>query len=305
MLDQGLALYISSNLARELSEEELKTLSRFWIIQTSCDTDDLKLFKELRRGGDFRTLIYNMGKIRSHAVREGIRPPEFWWHCVLSDRTIGTLESYVTHGLAQGVKLFNFINLVKHVDVESMRGVRHVTELPREQLEQIPLVFSRVFQTIRNHGATYICDSLLETVKARLDCELAAEEKEVALPAHVTRQRPGMTRDCVDPWIYAKVAASGNIIACCRGDRSVGSLSDWTLADILNGSQMRAFRKQLLTGNLEEVCLTCNIRGWTSIKSLKRKVVLALSLGRFVPLAGKLGILLPLLYRIRRTTAGA
>jgi len=305
MLDQGLQLYISSNLAREFSEEEVHTLSRFRIVQTSCDTVDPRLFRELRRGGDFRNLIHNMSRIRACAVKDGRRPPDFWWHCVLSDKTIWRLEQYVCYGLAEGVSLFNFINLVKHEDIAAMKSVMHITELPPDRLREVLPLFANVFRIIRKHGATYICDSLFESVNDRVQSDRSDGDSSLPLPAHATRQAPGMTRDCVDPWIYAKVAADGGIIPCCRWDRSLGTLSDGdSMLDILNNPRMKAFRGQLLTGRLEDVCRTCNIRGWTSIEILKLKVGLFLRFGRFVPLVHKLGILLPLLYRLRRAIPG-
>lgn len=80
ILESQFDLYLSTNLSRELSGEEIETLSRFQVIQVSADTSDLKLFKELRRGGDFRTLLYNMSRIRGRAVQHGGRVPVFWWH---------------------------------------------------------------------------------------------------------------------------------------------------------------------------------------------------------------------------------
>jgi MoaA/NifB/PqqE/SkfB family radical SAM enzyme len=302
MLDSGLQLYISSNLTRELSEAEAQTLSRFIIVQTSCDTDDLRLFKELRRGGDFRNLIYNMGKIRACAVKEGRRPPDFWWHCVVSDKTVWKLEQHVNYGLAQGVKLFNFINLVKHTEIEDAKSVGHITELPPEQLQEIASLFSKVFQTIKKNGATYICDNLFESISERLNHDPSYGFDHRSGPAHTTRQELGMTRGCLDPWIYVKVAVDGGILPCCRTSEALGRLDDNTmLSDIVNNLNMQMFREKLLTGRLEEVCQTCNIRGWTSIEALRLKVVLLSRFGKALPLLHKSGILLPLLYRLRRS----
>jgi hypothetical protein len=297
ILDQGLELYLSSNMARELNEEEARTLSRFRIVQVSCDTHHLRLFRELRRGGDFRMIVFNMGQIRAQALKEGRKPPEFWWNCVLSDRSLETLESFVAYGLAQGVALFNFINLCKREDLMAMAGVRHITELPREALEKVPARFDAVFRMIRAHGASYICDNLLGSVRERL-----ASGERGELPTHATFQKPGTTRDCLDPWLYLKVASDAHVNPCCRGDRPVGTLGRQDLDLVANGASMRGFRAQLLSGDLEEICRNCNIRGWTSTRTLRLKVMALSTFGRCLPALHRLGILMPLLYRLRRKT---
>ena len=205
MLDNGLDLYLSTNLARELSGEEIATLSRFHIIQVSCDTADLGLFKKLRRGADFRTVVYNMERIRSRSILDGRRMPIFWWHCVVSDQTVWKLEEHVAYGLALGVKLFNFINLVVHPDLgECPAGL--ITDMPRYDLERLPAYFDRMFHLIKSSGGSYICDSLME----RLSEKLAEQDTPAAThrdQRHYAIQKPGMTRDCMDPWSYLKVAS--------------------------------------------------------------------------------------------------
>ena len=89
---------------------------------------------------------------------------------------------------------------------------------------------------------------------------------------------------------------------CCRTVRPVGFLSDGLkLDDILNNSEMMRFRESLLTGDLKDVCRTCNIRGWTEIDKLEFKVNLFLKFGKYLPVLHRWGILLPLLHRWRRS----
>lgn len=300
MLDNGLDLYLSTNLARELSDEEITTLSRFHIIQVSCDTADLGLFKKLRRGADFRTVVYNMEKVRSRAILDGRRMPIFWWHCVVSDQTVWKLEEHVAYGLALGVKLFNFINLVVHPDLEECPAGL-ITDMPRYDLERLPAYFDRIFHVIKSSGGSYICDSLMERLSEKL-AEQNTPASDGLGQRHYAIQQSGMTRDCIDPWSYLKVASNSGVMPCCRTPRPVGFLSDGlNLGDILNNSEMMRFRESLLTGELKDVCRTCNIRGWTEIGKLKFKVNLFLKFGKYLPVLHRWGILLPLLHRWRRS----
>jgi len=300
MLDRGCRLYLSTNLARELSDDEAAVLSRFAIVQVSCDTSDLKLFKELRRGGDFRTLLYNMGNIRRQALKAGRKPPEFWWHCVVSDRTVEHLDEHVAMGLAEGVRLFNFINLVKHADLADC-PVGLISEMPGEELERLPAHFRRIFTMIRAQGATYICDSLLERLSERLDaCPPSDPSPEYG--RHYSLQGSDRTRDCLDPWWYVKLAAGGEILPCCRTTEPIGKLAEASgPAQIANNAAVRRLRESLLTGRLPEVCRTCNIRGWTSLDELRGKVALFITLSPVLGLLHRTGLLLPILQRMRRT----
>jgi len=300
MLDSGFDLYLSTNLARELSDEEIATLSRFHIIQVSCDTTDLRLFKKLRRGGDFRTLLYNMGRIRSRSIQSGERAPIFWWHCVVSDETVWRLEDHVAYGLASGVRLFNFINMAPHVGLQEC-PVGLITDMPREDIERLPAYFDRIFHMIKSNGASYICDSLMGRLREKLDSHNARGEADCDR-RHYALQPKGMTRDCLDPWTYAKVASDTGVMPCCRTFTPVGFLSDGHKLDhILNNSEMMQFRESLLTGKLKEVCRTCNIRGWTDIEQLNFKVSLFLKFGKYLPVLHRWGILLPLLHQWRRS----
>jgi len=301
LLNSGFDLYLSTNLCRDLSDAEIDTLARFQVIQVSCDTSDQKLFKELRRGGDLRTLLFNMNRIRGRAVQLGERIPIFWWHCVVSDRTVWKLREHVGVGLSEGVKLFNFINLAKNPEIDC-DDVNLIADMPREDLDRLPEHFNSIFELIRRNGAHYICDSLLERLTEKLREPVAEESDEEG--RHFSRQEPGMTRDCIDPWSYIKVSASSAVIPCCRAAEPIGMLSEGQpLHELVNNRHMKAVRRTLLTGKLKEICLTCNIRGWTSIEHLRFKVAMFVRFGKLLPFLHRRGVLLPLAQRLRRESS--
>jgi hypothetical protein len=298
LLNMGLDLYLSTNLSRDLSEDEVDTLSRFQVIQVSCDTSDQKLFKELRRGGDFRTLLANMSRIRGRAVQQGVRIPVFWWHCVVSDRTVWKLEEHVGVGLAAGVKMFNFINLAKNPDVKCDE-VNLIADMPDDDLKRLPDHFRGIFELIRKNHAHYICDSLLERLTEKLRQPEIGEAEDDG--RHFSKQEPGMTRDCIDPWSYIKVQASSALVPCCRAIEAIGMLSDGEpLHQLINNREMREFRRTLLTGRLQNICLSCNIRGWTRIEHLRFKVAMFKRFGKALPALHRSGLLLPLAQRLRQ-----
>jgi Iron-sulfur cluster-binding domain len=241
-----------------------------------------------------------MGRIKSRSIQHHRRAPVFWWHCVVSDQTVWKLEEHVSYGLAAGVRLFNFINLVAHFDPEEC-PVGLVTDMPREDLERVPALFDPIFHMIKSNGGSYISDSLMERVREKLD-SYDAEDRTENDRRHYALQPEGMTRDCLDPWTYVKVASSSGVMPCCRTPTPVAYLNEGKKLDgIMNSSEMKALRESLLTGRLKEVCRTCNIRGWTEPEKLNFKVNLFLKFGKYLPILHRWGILLPLLHRWRRS----
>jgi hypothetical protein len=79
------------------------------------------------------------------------------------------------------------------------------------------------------------------------------------------------TRDCLDPWTMALVKVDGTVSLCCWG-RPVGKLSESSLQSVVTGPRAREVREQLLRGNLQEDCLRCPGRGWSTPSRLRERL---------------------------------
>jgi len=69
-------------------------------------------------------------------------------------------------------------------------------------------------------------------------------------------------RDCSDPWTKFFIASSGHINTCCHRFHDVKeTLETHSLNDIWFGStELNTVRKNLLTGNLDQICGKCAVR---------------------------------------------
>jgi hypothetical protein len=81
----------------------------------------------------------------------------------------------------------------------------------------------------------------------------------------------GMTRDCIDPWIYVEIKINGGVSLCCVR-KPVGNLVNQPLAHILHGNEARTLRRNLLSGEPDDICRACGLRGVTSPSKLQQKV---------------------------------
>lgn len=295
MLDAGLQLFITTNLARELSDQEASTLAKFLIIQVSCDSAKPELYRKIRRGGDLKTLLFNMGKIRSYALRHNLRGPIFWWNTVVSDVTVFDLEEYVAFGLAHGVKHFNFLNMYEHPPVEGAIAVNHLTRMARHHLEQLPSLFDRVFALVRSAGGSFVCYSLLDDINRALGRSGPGLNPILESNGKLLK----VTRDCLDPWIYIKVASDLGVRPCCATGDSLGFLGQEHFSDIFNNPRMMRYRHGILTGELEPSCRGCRHRGLIDVRKMKLKVALVMSMKRLPQRLHKWGMFVPLMHKMR------
>lgn len=260
-IDAGISLHITSNFSRVLTDEEALTLAHFEVIDISCDTVDQELFKKIRRGGDFRNILYNMGKIRMLALKHGLPGPKFEWSCVVTDKIVYGLEEYVTFGLAQGVKLFNFCNLAFYPNTEF---VKPITQMSKEEITRLPNLLQRVLDTIKEKGGDYIFPAGVLT---------SLEDKVDEIEDRPIQDRKAMTRDCLDPWNYIFIRSDLSVQLCCAGSEKVGSLGDGrSLGKILNNEVAKQYRRGLLTGKLKPSCVNCTIKGWIETEAFVQKV---------------------------------
>lgn len=72
------------------------------------------------------------------------------------------------------------------------------------------------------------------------------------------------TRHCLDPWFNNLLNAERGIQPCCWHPAVDTLPVGGSLNKVLNGPGMRAIRRQLLTGQLNEHCRQCPVRPLTT-----------------------------------------
>ncbi len=276
LIDLGINLQVTSNLAKELTEEEVDTFSRCTHLNVSCDTVDLELFKYFRKGADFKTLLYNITMIRALAYKNKRLPPQITFFCVVTDRNVFQLNDLVSLALSIGVKHFHFCNFCKH-DIEESAEINPIADMSTEHLVKIEGYFQTLFSLIEQAGGWYHYDfNLLEDIKQKLN-ENSSKKSEIkdsnTKDTSPTISQRRKTRDCLLPWSYIYISSNGEVRPCCILFHPVGNVTGGeTIDSIINNEQMLILRNQLLEGNLKAECLSCPEAGWITIEELKRKV---------------------------------
>lgn len=277
LIDAGFRLHIITNFGRAIGDDEAETLARFHSIDVSVDSDDPETFRRLRRGGDLRTVLYDMAKVRAAARYLRLPGPLWKWNSVVNDVSIGGLDRVVRFGLSEGVTSFYFKNLVEYEEPPHGDPVRHVARLTPDEMKAARQMLLDCRRLADEGGAE--CDieaGLLDALDLALAGNAHVRDTEIAdipaarFAAETTRVE---TRDCLDPWDFVYVDASRSVRPCCMMDRSYGSIAGGaSIDDVVENDAFRQLRQELLTGNLNEVCAGCPCRSRIPVEAFREKV---------------------------------
>ncbi|HEX6096789.1 MAG TPA: radical SAM protein [Thermoanaerobaculia bacterium] len=262
MLNEGFRLHLTTNLARELRDDEIAILARFDRVLVSLDTMDAELLARLRRGARLETILHNLDRLRALHANVAVS-------VVVSDANVGTLPELADAMLARGVRAFRFGDLVEYPDIPGVEAVRHATTVPHAKA-----AFRETVARVEAAGAATEIDDPLRTSFLRDEVVetsvrgAAAGEKRT----HYAEVRGRKTRDCVDPWNAAFVQSNGGVRPCCFIDSSFGQLSTQSLGAIIDGGPFLRLRDELLTGQLRPSCAACPAREVVDVSVLEERV---------------------------------
>lgn len=271
LLQHGLRLTITTNLAKNFSEAEIETLSRFALITISVDTVDPMLFAALRKGAKLGRILNNMKRIRECAEKDGRRAPELRWNCVVSSAVVSGLDRLVTAGCAAGVGGFVFTRYNEYGhNVPGAPELLPVAEMPEHALPGAVASLQRAMRTAKALGAALRTEyGLMEQIESRITGG-AVKKTGGGEEQGETGEKP--TRYCLEPWANMTLRADGRVGACCS-IRDLGRYEAGVqLQGIINNAAFQRLREELVTGRLCGKCLKCPYKAWTDVETLRNAV---------------------------------
>lgn len=262
LLDAGIDVKISSNLARPLRESEIEVFQKMSSITVSLDTNDRGLLLRTRRGTRLEVVLENIRKIRS-----GQKRPEIAFSVVVHDQNWKGLYQFVEWAMDLGIDGFIFCNMTKYPDVDGACNVYPLFALPIESRREAKAIMDRVVQSIVGSGrrAPVVHDGMFGE-EVRSDAI-----KDLSFQVGFESMAEGETRDCLDPWQFLLINATGDVCPCCWHP-PIGNLNEQRFEEIVNGAQARELRQSLLDGHLCRECQECGRRGKVILEVLAKKV---------------------------------
>jgi MoaA/NifB/PqqE/SkfB family radical SAM enzyme len=270
LLESGLAVCTTTNLAKLLDDDEVWTLSKFAMICLSLDSAERATLKSIRRSADIRTIAHNILRIKAAAIAEGRPITPFIVNCVLSTRNAATIKDLTAYCVMLGVnRLFvsplhafgDFGFDKQQLGEERVDDPLEVWDLARLKGLYEDLLKSTEIAT-RGNLPFGVSDAIVQRLSNKLN-GIASNET----------LGPGMTRVCTQPWERVIVESNGDVRPCCYGADIVGNLSTQRFDQVVNGDKMVGLKTSLLTGvGLQPQCRNCVGEAIGTTDQLKAKV---------------------------------
>ncbi len=281
---------MTSNFSRIFAPDELEVLSRFQSLNISLDTHDATLLALVRRRVKLENILTNLRNVRSTSAQLDRVSPKIHIFCTVYDRNVFDLDKFAEFLLPLGVTAVHWGNLMRHPDVDDGVNVNVLPSLPLEDQRRAYQTLARASEILRSAGVMVghwgehnyfeAMEHALDQPgvpplkRSRSDIQVD-EDHSVMLWEHsfVRPCGPGETRDCLDPWNYAHLEAGGGVLPCCVRGGPVGVVGGRaTIGDVINNSNARRLRRNLLRGTLDPECATCAVRGAVSLSEYRARV---------------------------------
>ena len=250
---------LTTNMQKQMDDDEIATLAKFQQISVSIDTADAKLLREIRVKSELRNITTNIAKVRAYCIKIGKPYPSFRFNVVVTNRSALTLLDTSAFAIACGMDGMMLIELNDtdfHID---QKVVRHVSHLTDNEFSEFAYQVEASRKLMAEHRKEFI-------VTGDLNSYIQSRLKTKNSDCNIT---PGQTRMCGQLWSYAVIKEDGRISHCCANMMSQKSLREHSFAEIMDDDEIRSWRLSLLNGkNLPHSCINCHWAGTGSPQDL-------------------------------------
>jgi MoaA/NifB/PqqE/SkfB family radical SAM enzyme len=129
LLEQGLPITLTTNLAKRMSDEEIDVLTRLRTLKISVDTADADLLARLRRGVRLEIVEETMRRVIETCRDRRRDLPFLQISCTVSDVVVPGLCDLVRWSKAHGAHGIGFVNIVRHEYPPGTIAYRHPSEV--------------------------------------------------------------------------------------------------------------------------------------------------------------------------------
>ncbi len=259
-------LYVVTNFAKSLSEEELDAFLKLDRIYISVDTSDRELLMHIRRKVDVRMITHNIARLRQKGILENRKVPWLRFNCVVSDLSGKRLHELAAFAVAVGVD---------EIEMFPMNGClndaegypRPPSSLDSERMREIAEQALQAKQLLEAHGKKLKVTEELKRLMGEVHPEWSSggkalegveDSEEEIFKAPKLPEEGVETRLCLQPWRRLLAGADGRVYPCCRKAEVLGNLNEQTVQEVVSDTPLMELRQALLDGNLKgTICRAC------------------------------------------------
>ena len=269
LISRGIRVILTSNFSKRFSDAEVTVLSRFHHFYISIDSSDPERMRRYRQKARLDVMLDNLRRIREVASCEKRPWPELRFSTGLYEEVIPTVVDLARLAVTLKVKHQIFWHQYVYPSVADTVAVTPLSSLAIDERRIAVRQIRAALDILDGAGITYDFDAnWFATMEmevnggAPIECPSTGEIK------------PGITRLCTEPWVFSMFQANGNIAPCwVRVVSSRPIPAGMDLREIIEGSDFRALRRRLLTGDLDATCAACHHKPLASTEMLRRRVV--------------------------------
>lgn len=281
LMDMGIRLNVTSNLAKKLDDEDFAVLSRFNGLTVSLDSVDRKALAETRKGSDIRLILYNLLRVKAFAAKEGRKEPVIGFSSVLSAETIFGFPDLAATVVGLGATSLQVVDFVAYSAIED--NVHSVWELEGREAAAAMEALRAGLELVENSSTVLIIqpeirEKMQKSARRASSGNQGDEDtiRAVTFNNRTTFMEPatsGQTRDCSDPWSLLQIYGDGQVVSCCFASMRIGRVGkDGSVENILDGNRARRLRWELLTGEMNDLCRNCSFRPLIPLEEYRRKM---------------------------------
>ena len=150
-------LWMTTNLNRKYSDDELELLANYTVLDISIDSIDSQVYSELRVNGRLELLLKNLELIEEKVRMLGIEGPSISLHAVVSDKTWRGMEALADFAFSHGYKM-NFGNYEERVNTIAAheRLLKPIRQMPIEEQQEAKEMFDRIRNKADQTGNTCV-----------------------------------------------------------------------------------------------------------------------------------------------------
>lgn len=256
LLQSGLVVSCTTNMARSLDPDEVDVLSRFTSICVSLDSVDPKTLKEIRRSASIKTISDNIIRINALSDREGRARPEFIVNCVLSNKNALSIVELLSYCYSLGVS-YVYVSPLHNYGIFNFDKTQLGDERVEDPVEtwDVPELAKLMDELLKAKAFSQRVKRKF-TVNLNIVQRLTKRLRSVPLNNHIGE---GETRICIQPWERVFIRNNGGVMPCCYGASDIGNIREQSIDDVMRGGALTRLKRSLLTGvGLEPACLNCD-----------------------------------------------
>lgn len=138
-------MWMTTNLNREFSDEELELLANYHVLDISIDSLDPALYSKMRRNGNLELLLKNIDLILDKVKKLGIQGPSITLHTVVCDATWRSMEELADYAFERGlgIELGDYEERANTVAMQT-NLVRPIRQMPLEEQREAKEMIERI-----------------------------------------------------------------------------------------------------------------------------------------------------------------